>query len=327
MKNMNELPLIQPVYSTHHNGFLSALFAENPTIKNWYLTNIMMLRCKQEFLAGYTSPRITVEGLNLYENPYIEKQVLPIKFLGGYAKPIIRNFIDQGYYVYVETADDYYIEGKSYYKKRHMIHDGGICGYNQENKTFCLYAYDSNWVYRKFWSPQDSLIKGMRVAVKEGKSGGLYGLRPTTTRPIAFSAKTALRKINLYLDSSYEKYPEKGEGKVYGTIVHNYIAKYIGMLYDGDIPYARMDWRVLRMIWEHKKVMLERIELIEEKMQLKHSVSSKYRSLVEKANHARMLYAAHHMKRRDELLPIIQSALLEIKDEEETLLYTLLSKC
>jgi len=326
MKKMIELPLIPPVYSTHHNGFFSALLAENPTIRNWYLTNILMLRCDQKFLLGYTTPKINVEGLAWHENPYLEKKIIPVEFLGGYAKPIIRNLIDRGYYVYFEAVDDYYVEGKSHYKTRHLLHDGGICGYNQEDKTFCIYAYDSNWIYRKFWASQASFMKGVSAAVKEGKSGNLYGLKPITKQVIEFSAETALQKIALYLDSSYEKYPEKGEGNVYGIIVHNYIAKYIRMLYDGVIPYTRMDWRVLRMIWDHKKVMLERIQLIEEKLQMDSSISTQYRSLVEKANHARMLYASHHMKRRDELLPIIEKNMFESKDEEEKLLNELISK-
>ena len=41
------------------------------------------------------------------------------------------------------------------------------------------------------------------------------------------------------------------------------LPKYIDKLYDGSIPYDRMDRRVFRLIWEHKKIMLERIEAME----------------------------------------------------------------
>ena len=80
------------------------------------------------------------------------------------------------------------------------------------------------------------------------------------------------------------------------------------------------------MIWEHKKVMLERIKLIEQKLQFNNYVSTAYSALASKSNHARMLYASHHMKRRDEVLPIIQNVIVTIKDEEERLLAELLSK-
>ena len=77
-----------------------------------------------------------------------------MQFMKGYIHPLIRNLLDAGYYVCFVGVDDYYVKGKSWYKERHVNHDGAICGYNQEDKTYCLYSYDSNWVYRKFWTTQ-----------------------------------------------------------------------------------------------------------------------------------------------------------------------------
>ena len=123
-----------------------------------------------------------------------------------------------------------------------------------------------------------------------------------------------------------ERYPETAEGTVYGIVVHDYIAKYVGKLYDGSIPYEKIDRRVFRMIWEHKKVMLERIAMIEEALSMDHSISENYRSVVLIANNCRMLYASHHMKQRDSVLPIIQKKLLALKDKEQELLTELLEK-
>ena len=50
------------------------------------------------------------------------------------------------------------------------------------------------------------------------------------------------------------------------------------------------------------------------------TVSEKYVSLVKNADMMRMLYASHHMKRRDEVLPIIQKMLLELMQDERELL-------
>ena len=58
------------------------------------------------------------------------------------------------------------------------------------------------------------------------------------------------------MESDLEKFPENGEGNVRGLVVHTYLAKYLDMLYDGSISYERMDRRVFRLIWEHKKECL-----------------------------------------------------------------------
>lgn len=128
------------------------------------------------------------------------------------------------------------------------------------------------------------------------------------------------------MDSSYEKYPEDEEGRVFGIVVHDYIAKYISKLFDRSIPYERMDRRVMRLIWEHKKVILERIEHIEKDLELDNKISTNYKPLLAEANNARMLYASHNINRRDSLLPIIQHKLLYIKSEENKLLNELLEK-
>lgn len=64
-----------------------------------------------------------------------------------------------------------------------------------------------------------------------------------------------------------------------------------------------MDYRILRTIWEHKKAMLESIQNIEKTLGLDNDISEKYKPLVKTADNIRMLYASHHIKRKDSVLP------------------------
>lgn len=324
MNKFAELPLIEPLYGTYHTGSITASITENPSIRNWFLSNTIILTCNRKFLSGYTTPKILIENYT-FTNPCFDIVRLSMRFLKGYINPVIRNLIDAGYYVYFRGVDDYYVDGKSWYKVRHRKHGGTICGYNQVDKTYCIYAYDSNWVCRKFWTPQASFNKGREAMFKQDDYGYIIGFKPKT-KQIKFSVETALKGIIDYLNSDMEKYPEDGEGDVRGIVVHEYIAKYIGKLLDGSIPYERMDWRVLRLIWEHKKVMLERIMLIEQQLELGNEISEKYKPLVAEANTIRMLYASHHKKRRDSVLPIIQKKLLWIMHTERELLTTLIER-
>lgn len=326
MNKFVELPLISPIYSTYQcQGPGSAVLVSNPSIRNWYLNEVMILTCSKGFLSGRTTPDLGVENSYWAENPYLEQQWFSMRFLDGYINPVIRNLLDAGYYVCFSGIDDYYVKGKSWYKENHVNHDGAICGYNQEDKTYCLYSYDSNWIYRKFWTTQKSFDDGRKFMFRQGVYGSICGIKPKNDM-VEFSAETACRKIAEYLDSSIEKYPEGGEGNVFGIVVHEYIAKYVGKLLDGSIPYERMDRRVFRLIWEHKKAMLERIECIEKALELKPDISEKYAPLVAEADTMRMLYASHRMRRRDSLLPIIQNKLLALKEKEQHLLEELLEK-
>ena len=322
MKTKKELPLVEPIFSTYHNAIFSACIKDNPTIRNIYLNDITLLTCTTKFLYGYSTPEIGILGTSFDDTPYLEKQWVSMLFVKGYTSYVIRNMIDSGFYVYFWGVDDYYVKGKSWYKEKHFNHDGAICGYDQENKTYCIYAYDSNWVYRKFWTPQKAFDTGRKAMFEKGTYGFVCGLKPLMEK-FEFSALKAISKIQEYLESNINKSTENEE-KIYGIEVHDYIAKYVGKLYDGSIPYERMDRRVLLVIWEHKKLMYERIKCIEGELGLNSYISIRYEQIVKETDRLRMLYAIHHTKRRDSILPTIQQKLLELKEWEFGLLRELI---
>ena len=321
-----ELPLLEPIYSTYHNqGVATAILSANPSIRNWYMNHVMILTCSRKFLTGFSSPEINIADSGWIANPYYNKTGFAMKYLNRYVHDVIRNLLTDGYYVCFSNIDDFYIKGKSWYKKRHFIHDGCICGYDQRRKTYCMYAYDENWIYRKFWTPQKFFEQSRQAQFKKGMYGNLHALKPKDDL-ISFSATAAIEKIREYLNSTMDQYPESGEGTVAGIVVHDYIAKYTDLLFKGAIPYERIDRRVFRMIWEHKKAMYQRITLIEQDLSLDLTIGEKYQTIVKEAEDCRMLYAAHLLKRRDSLLPVIRKKLLTLKSLEKDLLEELLKK-
>ena len=326
MKHRVELSIIEPMYSTYQFQIPgTAILENNPSIRNWYLSHALILSCSRSFLNGYSSPQLNVVGSSWNSNPYFDKKIYDMQFLKGHSHYVIRNLLDEGYYVYFTNIDDYYVEGKSWYQERHFPHDGCICGYDRENKTYCLFAYDKDWRCQKFWTTQSSFDKGRRACFKKGQYGVIYGIKPKQEQ-VDFFLNIALDKIHEYLDSSMEKYPETTPGVVSGIVVHEYLAKYLDMLYDGAIPYEKIDRRIFRLIWEHKKTMLESIRNIEKALSLDDSTSATYEKVVKEADTARMIYASHVMKRRDSLLPIIKNKLLSLEKEERAILEKLLQK-
>lgn len=320
-----ELPLLEPLYSTYHSqGSGTAVLANNSSIRNWYLNNAVSLMCNTKFLNGFTTPELSVVDSNWNVNPYFNKKWFGMQFLKGHVNSVIHNLLDAGYYVCYAGVDDYYVEGKTWYQEKHFFHDGLICGYDNEEKTYCIYAYDKNWVYRKFWTPQKAFERGRQAMFKKNRYGYICGIKPKEDT-VYFSSETTLKKIQEYLNSK-PKDSSADDDIIYGIVVHDYIAKYVENLYDGSIPYEKMDRRIFRLIWEHKKVMLERMILIEDAISIDHSISEAYKSIVREADNCRMLYAAHHIKQRNSVLPIIQKKLLLIKETERSLLEKLIEK-
>ena len=139
MNKIVELPIIEPVYSTYHNqGAASAIISSNPSIRNHFLNEIMILNCSRKFLSGFTTPEIGITSSSFLDNPYLDKKWFSSEYLNGHINAVIKYLLDSGHYVDFGGVDDYYIKGKSWYKERHFNHDGLICGYNREDKTYCM---------------------------------------------------------------------------------------------------------------------------------------------------------------------------------------------
>lgn len=316
MKKKVELPIVEPIYSTYHcQSCGAATIHKNPSIRNWYLSEAVNLKCNRKFLSDSTTPEIDIVMSNLNDNPHLNRHWITLQFANVSIHSMIRKIIDKGFYVYFMDFDDYYIEGKTWYKQKHFYNDGLICGYDQEKMTYSIYAYDNKWVCHKFKTTQESFNDGYRAAMKNNGKGSLCAIKPKL-ESVVFNPITALERIKEYLDSSLEKYPLTEKGNVFGIVVHDYIGIYLEKLVDGSIPYNRMDWRVFHLIWEHKKAMLERMKKIEKALELDSKVIGDYGELVIEADTMRMLYASYHIKRRDNVLPIIQKKLIAVKEKE-----------
>ena len=325
MNNKILLPICEPMYSTYHYEVCgSAVVSKNPSLKNWYLNNAAVLRCHREFMGKFTSPGICIKNSSFMCNPYIDKIEIPLKYIPNLKEAII-NLLSDGYYVFCDGIDDYYIQGKTWYKSRHFIHDGLIFGYDFETSNYNMYAYDETWILRPFETNSKGVSLAKNASFKKGYFGKLYGIKPRL-KMINIDVNQIKLEIAEHLDSSWNKYPAHVIDYAYGTVVHEYMALYLYKLIIGAVPYESMDWRIFRVLWEHKKIMLERLIAVEKELFLDNSISEQYKNILKTTNTMRMLYASHHMKRRDSLLSSIHKMLLDINEKEKRILDEFLNK-
>lgn len=307
-------------FSTYHaQGEAGIMIMQNPTIYNWILNNTITLDCNKRFLNGFTSPEIVVPKSSSYQIPCIESIWMPCKFFEGHVHGIIRNALDRGYYVGFSHVDDYYIPGKSWYKEKHRPHDGLICGYDQEKKTYSIFAYDKNWVYSVFEVPQRSFQKGIESSAKIGYTSSIRALKAKGEQ-IALDPKMIASNLKIYLSSTLENDPPDKGDRATGTVVHNYIHMYLDLLYKGSVKHEHADQRILRLIWEHKKCMYDRIYAVENHYNTEHSLSSEYKQVVTMIDKARLLYAMYIKNNKAQLLVSIKDLLKSVQESETKIL-------
>ena len=319
-----ELPLSEPILRAYNYlGYPSSVFSENPSLKNRYLNEVFVLRCTKRFLTGeYSSPQFNVMGGNLRNDPNLEKVIYPMRFAKGYIHYIIKELIDSGYYVCFGGIDDYYMEEKSWYGKRHFSHDGMIFGYDTEKKTYMILAYDIDWRFRPIEIAKSSFEKGRKSMFAQCEYGNIIGIKPKKNL-VEFEPSVMLEKLEEYLMPRTELFPGTNYEMEVGISSQDYLVRYLDKLYEGAIEYEMTDYRVFRTLWEHKVLMLERIKLVETVLGLDDSISMGYAPLEDSANRMRMLYASHIAKRRDSGM---RKMLIKLIDTERALLTQLAEK-
>lgn len=320
MERAKQLPYKEPPYCTYQymagTGVAALL---NPTAYNHYLNLCMVLKCEKTFLTGYTSPRLVVNDAALECLPFMERADIRRSFIDGCEIQVIKNMIDEGYYVCFNIVDVFYIDGMLWSGESHNLHDGLICGYDDNDHTLTIAAYDSRWVYGIFKTPQDGFAKALASAKEKGGYDGFIGIKPRDDE-IALDIPQIAEKLAEYLtpDSHYSEFED--QNFVYGIDVQDYLRLYLQFLLDSEIPYDRKDRRIMRLIYEHKRCMADRIAAVEEKLGLSTDIHRKYAPVVESAQRAHTYYVSYRLKQKDELLRMIQKELAFMKKTEEVVL-------
>lgn len=323
MNDKTKLPLIQPLYSTYHfQGSGCAIINNNLSIKNWYYNNAIQLECNRAFIAAYTSPVISVKNSSFKDNPFLNKKIIAMEELGDRIHDVIRQLINEGNYIFFDGIDDFYMNGKSWSGERHVLHDGLIYGYDLQERTYDIYAYNKTWQYKPFTIEIDVFEEARKKTFKE--YCGFITAISVSPETAIIDIEKICNELNDYINSDFIKYPPYINENASGIVVHDYIATYMYKYLNGAVPYERLDRRIFRMLWEHKNVMLERIQSVEQLLGLGNEHSCSYKKITQTANNLRLMYASHMIKRKDDVLKILLEETIKLKETEQIILNELL---
>ena len=313
-----EFPFIQPWFATYHEGCMGVIAKNNPASDNWFFNKAILLctRPKILFADSGSSAKVNVYGPHTGAIPFLQNVWLQANFLRNCVKEVIQTMLEQGYYIRFSGVDDYYVEGKSWYKKKHFSHDGMICGVDNDTKEYIIAAYDSQWVFRAFRTPQAGFVKGYKSIIDNGGTATLNAAKCLDV-PVELNISEIKEGLISYLNATSEP-NEKDE--VFGAAVIPYVIEYLNRLKSGEIPHERIDKRIFRLIWEHKNCMLARLKAVENHCGLSNEASMAYSPIVKTADNIRFAYMKHCAKQNDGLLEQIKDKLLEMTETEVGLL-------
>ena len=196
------------------------------------------------------------------------------------------NSISNEYYILL-SLDEYYIHTHWFYKNTHSLHDYLIYGFDDLKKEILMCGYTSQSRYEKFRISKQNLCKAFLTMTPEEGSWNDY-IQIFKKKP-NLCGKLNLQKIaNLlykYIESEicFPDYAfsvnEKTDKFVYGINVYGIVLEKLNNC-DGLI-----DLRMLRMIWEHKKLMKQRVKYLRHEInRLNYSLECEFCNIEKRAN-------------------------------------------
>lgn len=306
-KSKNELYMGLAVCSSEENSYM-----------NWYASDFIQIYCYKDFnmhsipIDFYVGPHKD----EFYSFcPLLNVQKINYSLIGKLDICIIDliiNAIDEGQYIDIEL-NEFYIPEREAYRKYPRIHSSMIYGYDSENKTFDLVGYTQGNIFGK----SKVTFEEFEKALINDKEHELLLIKPHVYRSFSFNIESVKRQLNDYINasdsfSSFVTSRNYDPNMVYGVEVYDYLIK--------NIITNQIGIRPLNLIYEHKKLMLMRLNYMRKSGLISEDIFEllfpQFKSLMDLAYTTRQQYLKHILAYNIKLIKIIISNLESMKANE-----------
>lgn len=343
---MKELPFSWPITETYQfSSFVMSIILSHNNIKNSYENNYINLFC-------YKTKRIWDMDLEFWDVTWedfrkygiFEMNLFSVdSFSQKTLASFLRERIDQGNYLLLHMVDEFYLPYSDVYQKKHYIHDTYLYGYEEDcflvmayknNKLQQLKVLDSDIVQSvfssKFYKPEVyfcSLRPNQTVYVNVD-----YGrIKQSFYDYLGIVGKETKRQMQNHVKSNmlnyvYYQTPFK-ENYVYGNQIYDVLNECMYEILKGfDSNPEKIDIRPFRLIWEHKRILHERIGYIASRYTISQDIVDSFGDLVVTGNQIFMLAIKYNFSGQKEVLERIIKSVEQLKDKEKKLLITFLDE-
>ena len=262
----------------------------------------------------------------------------------GEAPEFVMDCIERGRYVQLDV-DFFHVPGRAEYRSRHFLHEILICGYDAGDEVFSVSGLTGRGQFglsqvsfgelkRALSTPREELFpeegtelpSWYRRMLAERPMVCLYRYVPEAS--FTLDPTVVAEWIGDYVEGreSARRFRSlatpKEEGR-WGLQVYEYLDESLRHVMDGGSADLTIP---LRVMWEHKKLMLARIEYLGERGIIDGSRchAREYGEVEQRMGKARLLYLKWEGQRRDGQLERVRRLLAEVAEAERGVLTRLL---
>ena len=310
----NKLPIEMPLIETYQaTSFILSVILANNNIANTYYNNYINLVCNDTtdiMDIGLDFINVTWDDFRnagfAEMDLYYLKNISKDKFLA-----FLKERIDQGNYILLYKIDEFYLSYTSNYNERHFIHDTYIYGYSEF--SFYIMAYKDKKLQMIEISTEE-IVEGMYSCLEMDEDASFCTFRPFHAVKVKLDYNKMKREIINYIGGN----GNDDDKQVYGMKCYNTIKNAILAIAEdkNNIKNQMLDIRVFRMLWEHKKVLINHIEKVNERKKVDEKVIHELLEVENKANIVFLLSLKYNITYQKEILYNILDYIDKIKEKE-----------
>jgi len=248
-----------PVTSYLHHAYPLSIFPQEKDFAAWFFSRFIQLRMSEPYDPELDS--FNFYHLNMYGWPWLVKERLNKSLFGRLRMPFskfVTECIDDGCYVYA-YLNERYIPNRPAYRLRDYTHDTLLHGYR--NNEFLLSGFTGDRTYNQTVAAMEELDRAYLQSDSEVlHHQDIHILRPYGAWEYSFMLPAITQQLSDYLQSTNTSLNHADvEPPIYGSFG---IAA-MGSLYEQLLTSPEIaNTRNLHLLWEHKKIMLERLSFL-----------------------------------------------------------------
>ncbi|RXZ82788.1 hypothetical protein EBB07_09880 [Paenibacillaceae bacterium] len=239
----------------------------------------------------------------------------------------IKNYVDREHYIHI-FLNKYYVSGTSYYHEINQVHDLLIRGYDEVKGQVYISAYNERGVYASWWIPIGDVIQGFATEQYDSNEMTLKASAIKCNRHYSYQLDLN-NMLELSRDYLFSRNTSKRTSiiaspmyRTYGIEVYDKITM---LLYSSKRQV--LDLRPLRVLWEHKKIMVQRIKFLKEhNIFYNTDLEQGFKQIEDETNTVRNIALKYNMSQNQKLVHHIISKLSMIKERESRLFKILVNE-
>ena len=316
-----------PIVSYVSHAYRLSIISTRDEYLPWFYSNYIQLFCGQKRLNNRQTCSLNFHFPKIwhYAVPWLHWYSLPNdlsnKLFGNDIIDFLKSCIDSKLYIRL-FLDEYYLSYSEYFNKRHYEHDILIFGYDETHTLFFALGYargeyselhvDYECINEAYISVKSNFPEAKKMDLfRYNEAGSLeYGIPPYD-----FDINWVQMQVSNYLKSISPADRLRSEKNlvdyVFGMKTYTSLRDYVESL---SLKEAKIDLIPFRVLWEHKKCMVKRVEYMVAQRIIRPEKSplNAFEVLEDKANILRLMSIKYSLTQDDAMVRRMKHNILEL---------------